>query len=105
MPLEVLGSKLPMVTSWDLIPYGEGKEVGGRAVGETNNHGEKDPVTKGSKLVCNLPTTGVIGVWDIIKDCIRLRKKLRQSYVIKRSRAYGKDAMAIPTKGTERVKG
>ena len=55
--------------------------------------------------MCNLPTTGVIGVWDIIEDCIRLRKKLRQSYVIKRSRAYGKDAMAIPTKGTERVKG
>ena len=32
MPLEVLGRKLPVVTSWDLIPDGEGKEVGGRAV-------------------------------------------------------------------------
>ena len=32
MPLEVLGSKPPVVTSWDLIPDGEGKEVGGRTV-------------------------------------------------------------------------
>ena len=54
--------------------------------------------------MCNLPTTGVIGVWDIIEDCITLRKELRQSYVIKGSRTYSKDAMAIPTKGTERVK-
>ena len=72
MPLEVLGSKLPVVTSWDLIPDGEGKKVGGRAIGETNNQGEKYPVTKRGKLVCNLPISGVIGVWDIIEDGIRL---------------------------------
>ena len=96
MPLEILRSELPLVTFWNLIADGEGKKVGGRAIGETNDHGEEDPIAKRGKLVCDLPAGGVIGGGDIVKDSIRLSKEICQGLVIKGRRSYSKDTVAIP---------
>ena len=95
MPLEILRSKLPLITFWNLIADGERKEVGGRAIGEANDHGEEDPIAKRGKLVCDLPASGVIGGGDVIKDSIRLSKEIRQGMVIEGRRSNSKDTVAI----------
>ena len=56
VPFEMFCFHLPCVTWGELGASGEVEEVGGRAISETHDKGEKAPIAEVSDLVSDLPT-------------------------------------------------